>query len=44
MKKNIAFIDGQNLQMGTTKCSICAKSKNIPLGKMMLEDCICGSA
>lgn len=41
---NIAFIDGQNMHFGTTKCNVCAKSKNIELKHIKFSDCTCGSA
>ncbi len=41
---NLAFIDGQNLYMGTTKCHICAKNKNIDFKNIKLSDCECGNA
>ena len=43
-KPNIAFIDGQNLYFGTTKCSDCATKANRELKSMQLSDCSCGSA
>jgi uncharacterized LabA/DUF88 family protein len=43
-KNNIAFIDGQNLFFGTTKCNICAKDLGRDVKSMKLSDCICGNA
>ena len=43
-KPYIAFVDGQNLYFGTTKCHICAKSLGIELKYMNLSNCICGAA
>ena len=42
--KNIAYIDGQNLHLGTTKCVMCAKSKNIDFKDMNVSDCSCGKS
>lgn len=42
--RNITFIDGQNLHLGTTKCSVCAKKKNTHLSLMKYDDCVCGKA
>ncbi len=44
LKTNIAFVDGQNLYFGTTKCYICAKSLDIELKYMNLSNCTCGFA
>ncbi len=41
---NIAFIDGQNLYFGTTKCDTCAKRLNLDLKDIKLSDCTCGCA
>lgn len=41
---NIAFIDGQNLYLGTTKCGECAKTKNIEFKDIRFSDCTCGNA
>ncbi len=41
---NIAFIDGQNLRLGTTKCGICSKEKNIDFKDITYKDCSCGKA
>ena len=43
-KPNIAFIDGQNLYFGTTKCSDCAEALGKDLKNMQLRDCSCGFA
>lgn len=43
-KPNIAFIDGQNLRFGTTKCSNCAKKLRVELKDIKFADCNCGSA
>lgn len=43
-KSNIAFVDGQNLYFGTTKCYKCAKSKKLKIESMELKDCSCGTA
>lgn len=41
---NIAFIDGQNMHYGTTKCSDCALLKKIELKDIKQQDCSCGFA
>ncbi len=41
---NVAFIDGQNLHFGTTKCHACAKALNIDIRKIRCSDCTCGTA
>ncbi|MDD5098874.1 MAG: NYN domain-containing protein [Candidatus Colwellbacteria bacterium] len=41
---NIAFIDGQNLFLGTTKCDVCAARLNISIKNIKLTDCTCGNA
>jgi len=41
---NIAFIDGQNLLFGTTKCDFCAKNLGIDIKDINLSDCTCGNA
>ncbi len=43
-ENNLAFIDGQNLYFGTTKCHVCAKRMNISLQEIRLTDCTCGIA
>lgn len=43
-RKNIAFIDGQNLYFGTTKCYICAKALARDIKEMSYSDCTCGNA
>ena len=43
-ENNIAYIDGQNLFMGTSKCSKCAKELKINIAKIKVSDCICGQA
>ena len=44
MKNNTAFIDGQNLYLGTTKCNDCSERYGIPIEKIKLTDCTCGKA
>lgn len=41
---NIAFIDGQNLHFGTTKCDNCAARLKIDIKDIKKEDCTCGYA
>ncbi len=41
---NIAFVDGQNLFLGTTKCNNCAKQLEIDVKDIKLSDCACGNA
>ncbi len=43
-ENNLAFIDGQNLHFGTTKCNSCAGKLNITLQNIKLSDCTCGNA
>jgi uncharacterized LabA/DUF88 family protein len=43
-RNNLAFIDGQNLYFGTTKCDSCAKKLNVPLQQIKRSDCTCGRA
>jgi uncharacterized LabA/DUF88 family protein len=43
-ENNVAFIDGQNLYFGTTKCDSCAKKLNVTLQQIRLSDCTCGGA
>lgn len=43
IKNNLAFIDGQNLHFGTTKCDICAKKLNKTLQEIKLSDCKCNN-
>ena len=43
-ENNYAFIDGQNLYFGTTKCKFCAESKNIDFKRIKVDDCDCGNA
>lgn len=43
-KLNLAFIDGQNLHFGTTKCYDCAKRQKIKIPAMKLSDCSCDKA
>jgi len=40
----MAYVDGQNLHLGTTKCDACAKKLNIKIGDIKKSDCVCGSA
>lgn len=44
MKNNLAFIDGQNLRLGTTKCENCSRNKNIDFKEISFADCSCGKA
>ena len=41
---NAAFIDGQNLYFGTTKCYKCAEKFGIDIKDIKLSDCGCGQA
>jgi uncharacterized LabA/DUF88 family protein len=43
-EKVFAFVDGQNLHFGTTKCNNCADKKSIELRSMKVGDCSCGTA
>ncbi|MFA6365289.1 MAG: NYN domain-containing protein [Candidatus Paceibacterota bacterium] len=43
-RANSAFVDGQNMYFGTTKCHSCAELLGIPLENIRLADCTCGSA
>ncbi|MEK7182221.1 MAG: NYN domain-containing protein [Patescibacteria group bacterium] len=43
-RNNIAFIDGQNLYFGTTKCYICAEKLGISIKDIKFSDCTCGKA
>ncbi|OGI71170.1 hypothetical protein A3B84_01400 [Candidatus Nomurabacteria bacterium RIFCSPHIGHO2_02_FULL_35_13] len=43
-QNNIAFIDGQNLFFGTTKCNDCAKTLGLEIRNIKLSDCTCGNA
>ncbi len=43
-EKNLAFIDGQNLHFGTTKCYSCAKKLGLKAETMKITDCTCGLA
>lgn len=43
-ENNFAFIDGQNLYLGTTKCVNCAKNLSIKIEDIRKEDCVCGGA
>jgi len=42
--QNIAFIDGQNLYLGTTKCSDCSTKFKMEFKDIQLVDCVCGNA
>lgn len=42
--KTIAYIDGQNLFYGTSKCNACAEKLGKELSKMRASDCTCGFA
>jgi uncharacterized LabA/DUF88 family protein len=44
INNNLAFIDGQNLHLGTIKCFVCSKNKNIEFKDMAFNDCDCGKA
>ncbi|MFH1472977.1 MAG: hypothetical protein ABIF06_00995 [bacterium] len=41
---NAAFIDGQNMHFGTTKCYLCAEKFGIDIKDIKLSDCKCGTA
>jgi len=41
---NVAFLDGQNLYFGTTKCEACAKKLGVDIQHIKLSDCTCGGA
>lgn len=41
---NIAFIDAQNLHLGTTKCISCGINKHLEFKDLDISDCICGTA
>jgi len=43
-KTNFAFIDGQNLHFGTTKCNDCAEKLGISIVEVKLANCTCGNA
>jgi uncharacterized LabA/DUF88 family protein len=43
-ENNLAFVDGQNLHFGTSKCSSCAEKLKKELKLMKCEDCVCGNA
>ncbi len=43
-QNNFAFIDGQNLYLGTTKCYYCADKLGIEIKDCQLSDCTCGKA
>lgn len=43
-RTNIAFIDAQNLYLGTTKCSPCADAQGIDFKSMKMSNCKCGFA
>ena len=44
LNQNIAFVDGQNLYLGTTKCTNCSTELGIAYKDMQLVDCACGNA
>ena len=44
LENNLAFVDGQNLYFGITKCHNCAKKLNLDIKKIKFTDCTCGSA
>ena len=41
---NLAFIDAQNMYLGTTKCVTCAEVLGISQTNISLEHCTCGAA
>jgi uncharacterized LabA/DUF88 family protein len=41
---NLAFVDGQNLYFGTTKCDSCAKRLGISTQAIKRAQCTCGTA
>ena len=41
---NIAFVDAQNLHLGTTKCGACAITLGLELKHIKKSDCTCGTA
>lgn len=41
---NIAFVDAQNMYLGTTKCDVCAKRLGIEMEDIKYSDCTCGYA
>lgn len=41
---NLAFIDGQNMHFGTTKCYECADKLGVEIKDIKLADCTCGKA
>ena len=43
-KPNLAFVDGQNMYFGTTKCHACAERLLVDLQDIKLSDCSCGTA
>ncbi|MBI3459151.1 NYN domain-containing protein [Candidatus Azambacteria bacterium] len=43
-KNNIAFIDGQNLYFGTTKCNNCAQKLGLQIKDINLSNCTCRKA
>ncbi|TSC89828.1 MAG: hypothetical protein G01um10143_318 [Parcubacteria group bacterium Gr01-1014_3] len=43
-KPNLAFVDGQNMHFGTTKCYKCAARLKISIKEIKLADCNCGNA
>jgi hypothetical protein len=43
-KPNLAFVDGQNMYLGTTKCHGCSDKLKIRLEDIKLSDCKCGTA
>jgi len=48
-KSNLAFIDGQNMHFGTTKCYECfaklvLENPNLKIENIKLSDCSCGKA
>lgn len=43
-ENNLAFIDGQNMHFGTTKCNACSLALDIDIQSIKLSDCKCGTA
>jgi uncharacterized LabA/DUF88 family protein len=42
--RNITFIDGQNLYLGTSKCISCARKLGRNIFAIKFSDCVCGKA
>ena len=43
-ENNIAFVDGQNLHLGTTKCVTCMNNLGIKIENFKKSACVCGGA